>query len=116
MLRDREGRLLRLAFFSAAAVVIVLYAFSRTVNFLRGPSLTIEKPADNEYILGTDATIEGRASRVSALSLNGREIFTDEKGIFRERLPLLSGYNIITVRATDKFGRIVAKTIHLVTP
>src|SRR3989344_9462939 len=102
MLRNREGRLWRLAFFSAAAIVIVLYAFSRTVNFLRGPFVIIEKPANNEYISNTNTMIGGRASYISALSLNGREIFTDEKGNFRERLPLLSGYNIITVRATDK--------------
>lgn len=114
MLRSRKERLWRLAFFSVAATIIILYAFSRTINFLRGPSVIIDRPADNEYISNANTVIEGRANYVSLLTLNGREIFTDEKGNFRERLPLLAGYNIITVRATDKFGRIITKTIHLV--
>jgi hypothetical protein len=46
--------------------------------------------------------------------LNDRQIFVDKDGTFNEELLLSPGYNVWTIQAKDKFGRIVTKKIELV--
>jgi hypothetical protein len=48
--------------------------------------------------------ITGNAKNATKLSLNGREISIDQKGNFNETVALLLGYNVITIKAEDKFG------------
>ena len=49
--------------------------------------------------------IVGTATNVSLIFLNGRQIFTDDTGKFKESLLLAKGYNIIEVSGKDKFDR-----------
>ena len=46
--------------------------------------------------------------------MNDRQMFTDEEGEFSEKLLLSYGYNIITVKAKDRFGRETKKTLELI--
>ncbi len=58
--------------------------------------------------------IEGVAKNISHISMNDRQMFTDEEGEFSEKLLLSYGYNIITVKAKDRFGRETKKTLELI--
>jgi hypothetical protein len=58
--------------------------------------------------------VVGEAKNVSYLSLNGRQIFTDESGTFSEKLLLPYGYTIMTLKARDRFGRSRTYTLELV--
>lgn len=98
------------------SLIIILgsvYIYHQSENFLKGPVITLENrtlsPQTEPFF-----TLSGHAANVAFLSLNGRQIFTDEKGVFSEKLLLLSGYNIIQITARDKFGRDETKTIELV--
>ncbi len=74
--------------------------------YLLGPEITVDSPQNGEVIRDPYINVRGQALNISSLSMNGRQIFTDEKGVFSEGLLLAKGYNIIEIAATDKFGRI----------
>lgn len=85
---------------------IILYAVFQARYVIGGPSLRIEKPRDGEVFLKPLITISGQVKNTTRLSLNGREIFTDENGNFSTALPLPVGHTIIEMRAEDRFGRV----------
>lgn len=57
--------------------------------------------------------ITGNAKNAIKLVLNGREISVDQQGNFEESIALLSGYNIISIVAQDKFGHTDEKNYQL---
>ena len=85
------------------AVFFVYFIFSFR-SFWRGPQIVIDYPADGASIDGFNAVVTGRARDVSKLELNGRPLYTDENGSFKEALILSPGLNIIEVRAEGRFG------------
>ena len=83
-----------------------IYFLYQARGYLLGPRITLDSPAPGEIIHNSYLKVEGQALNVSSLSLNGRQIFTDERGFFSEGLLLARGYNIIELTATDKFSRV----------
>lgn len=55
------------------------------------------------------AFIKGNARNAIYVSLNGREIFIDKNGEFKEPIALLSGLGVVTIQAQDKFGNVSQK-------
>jgi hypothetical protein len=101
----------------ATLVVLVLiggYALSRSWNLLAGPLIVIDTPTSGETLKSGYVIMAGEAKRIATLTLNGRQIFTDASGNFRESLLLLPGYNIIVVEAKDKFGRRTVQKLALI--
>ncbi|MFH1200828.1 MAG: hypothetical protein V1484_00660 [bacterium] len=58
--------------------------------------------------------LTGIAKNAINLTLNGREISVDQSGNFSETIALLSGYNIIDIKAKDKFGYVDEKNYKLI--
>jgi hypothetical protein len=83
-----------------------IYFLFQARGYLFGPKITLDSPLDGETIHNSYFKVKGQALNVSSLSLNGRQIFTDENGNFSESLLLARGYNIIELTAQDKFGRV----------
>ena len=79
-----------------------------------GPKINIISPKNGDRIESETLVIRGETKNVTSLSLDGRTIFTDEKGLFQERLLLYSGYNILELKARDRFGREIKKILELV--
>ena len=98
----------------AVVLFIAGYAYFRSENLLKGPAITIESPVTGLTVENDQVAVTGEVKRISSLFMNGRQIFTDESGRFSESLLLAYGYNIIELKAQDKFGRGVTKTIELV--
>lgn len=94
--------------------VIVGYSYFQSRNLIRGPQIVLTSPATGSTLTDQVVKIKGNASNISFLSLNDRQIFVDKEGNFNEELLLSPGYNIWTIAAKDKFGRIVSKKIELV--
>jgi hypothetical protein len=97
---------IKLVLIISVAVFLAGYFLYQARGYLLGPRITIESPQPAEAIHESYFEVKGRALNISSLSLNGRQIFTDERGFFSEGLLLAKGYNIIELTATDKFGRI----------
>ncbi len=92
----------------ALVIFFGLYGLLRAKEFIRGPNLSIASPQDGAEIHDTDLEIRGSAKNISNISLNGRQIFTNNEGEFKEHLLLPLGYTIIEVKASDRFGREVS--------
>jgi hypothetical protein len=58
--------------------------------------------------------VSGNAKNAINLTLNGREISVDQGGNFNETIALLSGYNILSLEAKDKFGNNDTKDFRLI--
>lgn len=91
-----------------------VYGLYKAKAFLVGPSITIEYPSNGQGVQQSFTEIIGKASNLSALFLNGRQIFTDKDGRFKGDLLLADGYNIIELSGADKFGRKVKEKLELV--
>lgn len=98
--------------FVVAAFAIYVIFQARFLIF--GPQLSINSPKDGEVVYSEVVTIVGRAKNVSWLSLNDRQIFTDEKGVFSEKLIVSPGLSIMTLSAKDRFERETRKTVRII--
>ncbi|MEX2369081.1 MAG: hypothetical protein WD552_01655 [Candidatus Paceibacterota bacterium] len=95
-------------------ILIAGYSIYQARDFWAGPTLAISTPADGVQTTHPLIHISGAAERISFLSLNGRQIYTDPNGRFSEALLLTPGYNIITLAADDSFGRHTEKHLRVV--
>lgn len=94
-------RFLLLAVFLGA---ILWYLIFQSRNLIQGPTITLTTETggvQSERVI----TLEGVAENIVSLSLNGRQIHTDQKGAFTEALVLENGYTIMTLTAEDRYGR-----------
>lgn len=86
-------------------VTLVVYTGVKARPFLRGPVVTIAAPLPGFVFERGAIAVIGTAESVAYLTLNGRQIFVDERGIFRETLLLHPGYTVVAVVGRDRFGR-----------
>lgn len=114
MNRTETLRLIRFSLIGLGALLIIAYAFFRSLNYIHGPRIDIFQPIDGSAIASTTVTVIGQASRVNSLSMNGKTVFIDEAGNFKETLLVFPGMNIITFTAHDQFGRIENRQLQLI--
>ena len=96
------------------AVGIGLYTFFQGYDLIRGPILEVDSPSSGSVFEEANIEITGMARNISFIYLNEHQIFVDSEGNFTEKLLLLPGYNIMTLRAKDKFNREVKRELHLI--
>lgn len=105
---------LKFTFISIFAIVIFGYALFQARNIISGPVIKIQTPENGISLNYSLVNIEGTAKNISHISFNDRQIFTDEDGEFSEKLLLSYGYNIITIKARDRFGRETKEILELI--
>ena len=95
--------------------VITVYAFYQTHALAEGPEIILEEPTVSSLVTTNPVlVIKGQAKQISRLYLNNWQIFTNQDGHFNEKLLLARGYNKVSLRAEDKFGREIASDFELV--
>jgi len=104
---------LKILFYGIMTAGVVYYAHFQSRELVLGPRISFESPESGGVVSESVVTITGSAERIAFIRLNGRQIFTDESGVFKEKLPLLPGHNIMELRATDRFGRITTEKLHI---
>lgn len=87
------------AFLLALAVYGVVAAWP----LLAGPSISIRVP--DGTVPSGQVTIEGVARHTETLWLNGAPLLIDQEGRFSIPLTLPSGGVVLSLTATDRFGR-----------
>lgn len=112
--RRKVRQLLKIWFSLGAIIVIVGYGAFRAKNFAEGPRISILSPETGTSVGDSLVEIKGTAKNISFLTLNDAKIFTDESGMFDEKILLSYGYNIMTLKARDRFGREDVKTLELI--
>lgn len=95
-------------------IIIIGYALFQARSIATGPIINIHSPQNGASVDTSLIEINGVAKHISHISMNGRQIFTDDKGVFNEELLLSYGYNIITIRAKDRFNREVTEELELI--
>ena len=97
-------------------ILIIIFAFLGSKDLIFGVKIRNVNIAVPEALLmensiskasGTTSNIiklTGNAKNAINLPLDGREISVDKWGNFNETIALLPGYNIIDIKAKDKFG------------
>ena len=86
-------------------IIILGYGYLKTRDLFRGVKLTVETLEDGQIVNNPVLLLKGSAKKAVYLSINDREIFLTPDENFQDSLLLLPGYNIITLKARDKFGR-----------
>lgn len=83
---------------------MVMYVLFQARNIISGPEIILTDsytPIQHEKII----TLTGITKNIVKLTLNGKEIHTDERGAFTQMLVLAQGYSIVSLTAKDRFGR-----------
>jgi hypothetical protein len=87
--------------------LFVGYGLVEAWPLIAGPSFSVElAPVSNDGVV----TIKGSSSRIATLTLNGAPILRNEMGNFSSTLTFPQGRSILTLVATDRFGRSVTET------
>ncbi len=96
------------------ALLLLIFIYHQTRGLFVGTSIIITSPQNGSLVQNPVLTITGTAKKVAFISLNGRQIFTNEDGTFEESLLLAPGYTIITLSAEDAFKRKIEKKLEVV--
>ena len=99
-------KILKTTLLSVFFLFIIGYALFRSSDLLFGVKIKNVNIVDGTTVENNILEIKGIAKNSVNLTLNNREISIDKKGVFNETIVLLSGYNIISIVAKDKFGHI----------
>lgn len=86
-------------------ILVVGYGLVKAWPLLRGPEIQL-----NPEVMGTSSgtvTLSGRALHTETLLLNGGILLIDGDGNFSKTLTLPPGGAILSLTATDRFGRSV---------
>jgi glucodextranase-like protein len=95
-------------------LLIILYAFWGSHNLIFGVKIKNVNIADGTKVSNAVIAVTGNAKNAVNLTLNGREITVNQAGDFNETIALLLGYNIVEIRAKDKFGYMDEKDYKLI--
>lgn len=106
-------RPLTVVFLAIAVIGLVGYGLFEARRLIEGPVLTIESPQDGSATSSLGVRIAGKAQNISFLSINDKPSYTDESGHFSELLSLPPGFTIVTVAATDRFGRKTSRSVSI---
>jgi len=113
MTRDFK-KILKILILAVFFIFIIIYAFFRSRDLIFGVKIKNVNIVDGTTMTESVLNVFGNAKNAVKLTLNGREISIDKSGNFNETIALLSGYNIITIEATDKFGKSDEKDYQLI--
>lgn len=107
-------KFIRITLITLLFVFIAGYAYYRSKDAIFGITITtsIEDGAALDSKL---LTLTGNAPHTSHFTVNSRELLLDKDGNFTDTLLLQDGYNILELKASDKFGRTKNKILRLYT-
>ncbi len=104
MMNPDAKKILQIAILVAFFLFIIIYALFGSRDLIYGVKIKDVNIMDGIKVANSIIEIKGNAKNAVNLTLNGREISISETGDFNETIALLPGYNIINIRAQDKFG------------
>jgi hypothetical protein len=97
-------KILQITGLSVFFLLILLYAYFRSHDLIVGVKIKNVNISDGEKFTDSVLQIKGNAKNATYLSIDGREISIDQNGNFDETIALLLGYNVVDLKAKDKFG------------
>jgi len=112
--RDKTRKFLKIGIICLCAFFILGYSLYETQKIVMGPKITFTNPLNGSTVSDSLVDVVGNAKNITNISLNDRKIYVDEKGNLSEQILLSYGYNLLSVKAEDRFGRKIEKTLEVV--
>ncbi|MEK7564197.1 MAG: hypothetical protein AAB510_01335 [Patescibacteria group bacterium] len=106
-------KIIKISGLSIFFLVIFIYAFFVSKDLIFGVRIKNVNITDGIKITENILNINGNAKNATHIKLNGREISINQNGDFNETVALLPGFNIINIKAEDKFGYVDEKNYKL---
>lgn len=100
-------------FFILLGFLLITYFAYQGRFLIVGPTIGFESHRDGQVVSEPILILTGRARNVARLELNGRQIFTNEDGLWSEKLILREGLSIMTLIGKDRFGREKTKGLRI---
>jgi len=113
-MRSDAKKILRILLLIILFLFIIIYAFFRSKDLIFGVKIKNVNLNNGVKVTENIQKITGNAKNAIGLTLNDREISIDQQGNFNETISLLPGYNIINIKAKDKFGNSDEKNYQLI--
>ena len=107
-------KIIKISSVSVLFLFIIIYAFFRSKDLIFGGKIKNVNIVNGSKITTDTINITGTAKNAIDLTLNGREISVDQQGNFNETIAPLPGYNVIDIKAQDKFGHVDEKNYKLI--
>lgn len=107
-------KILKISSATVFGLAIFAFAIFQSRNLLTGPTITIESPTNGNSFPRPLITLVGTVKNAARLSVNDHQSFVDEEGRLIEDILLNEGYNVITIKATDRFGREKIKRLEFI--
>ncbi len=92
---------------------LFVYLFVKVDIFVSNPELVILNPKQDNVINESQILVEGKTDKGSQVFVNNQIVTVNDEGIFKEKIILKKGINIITVRSVNRFGKEAIKSISL---
>lgn len=91
---------------SAIVFLAFFYLYNEFDNFVSTPRLVIKHPLEtHETIYDSHIYFEGVTDEDNEISINGRKVSVNDKGVFSSDISLQKGVNPIVIRAVNRFGK-----------
>ncbi len=107
--------------FYLKALVIILfliclfgYGAFEIWNYATGPKIILTSPANGSSVSESLISIDGQGKNIKEITLNNRPILMDETGKFSEKILLSYGYNVLELKAEDRFGKTTEQKLQIV--
>jgi len=107
-------KIIKIGGFSIFFILIIIYVILGSKDLIFGVKIKNVNLVDGATVTNNIINLTGTAKNAINLTLDGREISVDQNGNFSETIALLSGYNIINIKAKDKFGYVDEKNYKLI--
>ncbi len=83
-------------------------------NYATGPKIILADAYNGQAVSESLMTIEGQGKNTQEITLNDRSIVMDETGHFSEKILLSYGYNVLELKAQDRFGKQTEQILQIV--
>lgn len=95
-------------------VILFGYGIYEVWNYATGPQIIVSSPASGISVSESLISIEGRVKNSKEINLNDRPIVIDQAGNFSEKMLLSYGYNVLMLKAEDRFGKTAEQKLEIV--
>jgi len=112
--RHATRRFIKFLIISIILLCVFGYTAYEIQKIVFGPKIEVISPINGSLISNPLTEVSGIAKNIKDISLNDKKIFIDEEGNFTEKILLSYGYNSITIKAGDKFGRNTEKIVEVI--
>ena len=107
--------------FYLKAIIITLfliclfgYGAFEVWNYATGPKIILSSPVNGVSVSESLISIDGQGKNTKEITLNDRAIALDEAGNFSEKILLSYGYNVLKLKAEDRFGKKTEQELQIV--